>query len=221
MPRRRWAVRALVVAGIALLVALAGTWCVSRLGRWLVVEDRLDRAGAIVVLAGGFPFRAMEAAALYAQGWAPEIWVVHAAAPDKEIALTRLGLTPISEDLGTRSVLGRLGVPARAVRLLDGRARNTAEEVRLIAARASAGTQDRVILVTSKPHTRRVRSTWARLVGSRPRAMIRAARDEPFDAERWWRSSEDALAVAREVLGLLNALAGFPVRPAARTAGGG
>jgi uncharacterized SAM-binding protein YcdF (DUF218 family) len=220
MTRRQWATRGLVVVGVLLVVAVAAAWSVARLGRWLVVEDRLDRAGAIVVLTGGFPFRAIEAASLYAQGWAPEVWVVRTEAPDKEVALARLGLVAISEDVGNRSVLGRLGVPEEAMRMLEGRARNTAEEIQLVAAQVAGRTHDPVILVTSKPHTRRVRSTWARLIGSRPRAVVRAARDDPFDAEHWWRGSEDALAVSREVLGLLNTLAGFPVQPAGRSSVG-
>ncbi len=219
MIRRQWATLGLVVIGALLVLAATVGWGVARLGRWLVVEDRLDRAGAIVVLAGGFPFRAIEAASLYAQGWAPEVWVVRPAAPDKEVALARLGLVALSEDVGNRAILGRLGVPEEAIRMLEGRTRNTAEEIQLVAAQVADCGRDPVILVTSKPHTRRVRSTWARLVGSRPRVVVRAARDDPFDAEHWWQNTDDALAVSREVLGLLNALAGYPIQPAARSSG--
>jgi uncharacterized SAM-binding protein YcdF (DUF218 family) len=205
--------RGLLVTGTLLgVVAIIAGWGATRLGRWLVVEDRLDRAAAIVVLGGGFPFRAIEAASLYSKGWAPEVWMVRSAAPAKEAALARLGVRVIAEDVSNRGILRRLGVPDAAIRVLDGDARSTGEEVQLVATRFSR-VETAVILVTSKPHTRRVRWIWARLVGGRPRAIVRAAPDEPFDAERWWRTSEDALAVTREVLGLVNAWAGFPVQP--------
>ena len=71
-----------------------------------------------------------------------------------------------------------------------------------------------VILVTSRPHTRRLRSTWRALVGDTPAAVVRFATEEPYDAAGWWRHPPEALAVSREVFGLLNVWAGFPVRDA-------
>lgn len=214
---RRGLVRGLVVTGGVLVVAaVAVAWGLAHLGHWLVVEDRLERAEAIVVLGGGFPFRAVEGASLYAAGWAPEVWLLRSAAPAREAALARLGLAAISEDVGSRSILERLGVPASAIRVLDGRARNTVEEMRVVAARLGERVDRPVILITSKPHTRRVRIAWGQVTGSRVRILVRAARDEPFDADHWWRTSGDALAVSREALGLLNAWAGFPVRPGGR-----
>ena len=69
-----------------------------------------------------------------------------------------------------------------------------------------------VIIVTSKPHTRRVRYLWKRLVGDNPRLIVRYASDDSFDAGHWWRSTKDGLDVVREVLGLANATLGFPAR---------
>jgi len=46
-------------------------------GRWLVVEDPLAKAKAIVLLSGGMPLRAIEAAKLYREGYAPEVWLTH------------------------------------------------------------------------------------------------------------------------------------------------
>jgi hypothetical protein len=71
-----------------------------------------------------------------------------------------------------------------------------------------------VIIVTSKPHTRRVRTIWRKLVGSDPHMMVHYAQDDPYDGAHWWRHTPDALDVVRETLGLLNAWAGFPLRPA-------
>ncbi len=42
-------------------------------GEYLVVEDTLQTAEAIVVLNGGAPLRVLEAARLYKDGWAPKI----------------------------------------------------------------------------------------------------------------------------------------------------
>jgi hypothetical protein len=68
-----------------------------------------------------------------------------------------------------------------------------------------------VIFVTSKTHTRRVRLLWHAVAGGRSRAIVRPARQDPFDANHWWRERRFALEVVREYLGLLNYWAGFPV----------
>ena len=208
------------LAGLALLAvaAVAAGW---GLGRWLMVTDPLRPARAIVVLAGDFPFRAMEAATLYREGWAREIWLQPSHAPARSAALARLGYQTGSEVDSNQAVLTRLGIPPEAFRLLSGRARNTSDEITLIAAEARREGAQAVIVVTSRPHTRRVRTTWRILAGSSPRLIVRFAREDPFDPGRWWRDPGDALAVSREVLGLLNAWAGFPVRPADDGAAGG
>jgi hypothetical protein len=53
---------------------------------------------------------------------------------------------------------------------------------------------------------------WSKLVGDDPRVIVRAAPDDPFDADHWWRTTADVLAVVREAMGLLNVRAGLPVR---------
>jgi uncharacterized SAM-binding protein YcdF (DUF218 family) len=215
--RRRWRRRALVTLA-ALGVASATTaLAVRQVGYWLIVGDPLSRATAVVVLAGDFPFRAVEGASLYRQGWAPEVWLLRTAAPAREAALARLGFAASGEEASNRLVLERLAVPGRAIRVLDGRAANTAEEVRLVARELGRVRGGGVIIVTSKAHSRRVGATWSALVGASPRAIVRYARQDPFEPGRWWRTTRDALAVSREVFGLLNVWAGFPVQPEAGT----
>ncbi len=150
---------------------------------------------------------------MYRQGWAPEVWVSRPADTAEEAALDRLGVTFIKEEASNREALQRLGVPTRAIHVLTHGAQNTAQEVRLIARELERMGGDRVILVTSKPHSRRVRATWRAVIGPSPRAIVRYATEEPYDPDRWWRQTADALAVSREAFGLLNVWAGFPVQP--------
>jgi uncharacterized SAM-binding protein YcdF (DUF218 family) len=205
--RRVFVLLFILASGVALTF-----WGVSGLAHWLVVADPLEHAQAIAVFGGDLPFRAMEAASLYRQGWAPEVWVTRPARPAEETALARLGIKVVEEDVYNRQVLERLGVPLEAIRLLPDGVRNTVEEVRLIARELTQVGGTRVILVTSQPHSRRVRATWRALVGGSPHAVVRYATEDPYDHARWWRQTRDALAVSREVFGLLNVWAGFPVR---------
>jgi uncharacterized SAM-binding protein YcdF (DUF218 family) len=195
------------------VVAVLLPWGASEVGRSLMVADPLEPAKAIVVLSGRVPFRAMEAASIYREGLAPEVWLTKEVRTAEELALDRLGVPVVRGDAYNRAVLERLGVKPEAVRLLGDGIWNTVDEVRLIAVELGRDGGDRVIIVTSKAHSRRVRATWAALVGASPKAIIRYAREEPYDATGWWRNTRDALDVSREVFGLMNVWAGFPVQP--------
>lgn len=213
--RLRARARRRIVFLIAAAVAVAlCAWLIAELGRWLVVADSLEHAQAIVVFGGGLPFRAMEAAELYRQGWAPKVWITRTKPTFEEIALMQFGVVPVREETYNREVLERLGVPGGDILSLERGVRNTFEEVELVAGELKKMGGGRVILVTSKPHTRRVRTIWRKVVGDSPRAIVRYAASEPYESIRWWGNTRDALAVVREMLGLMNAWAGFPVQPA-------
>ncbi len=212
-PLSRWGRRALVLVGLVALLAVALPWGAGALGQWLVVGDPLEPARAVVVLSGRVPFRAMEAATLYREGLAPEVWLTNEVRTAEELALEWLGVPLVRPEAYNREALELLGVKPTSIRLLGDRIWNTADEVRVIAAELRRDGGDRVIIVTSKAHSRRVRATWAAIVGDSPRAVVRYAREEPYAGGHWWRNTRDALDVSREVFGLLNVWAGFPVQP--------
>jgi uncharacterized SAM-binding protein YcdF (DUF218 family) len=196
-----------VVLGCLLLLVLLAAFCASQVGRWLVVEDPLQKAQAIVVLSGRMPMRALGAADLYRGGWAPEVWLTKSAEPSRTLA--RLDIPFAGEEFYNAQVLVHQGVPAVAIHVLANPIVNTADEIAEIAASLPADGRGVVLIVTSKVHTRRVRTLWRKL--GRGRAIVRAADNDPFEPERWWRTSGDALDVVRECLGLLNAWAGLPL----------
>ncbi len=210
--RRGWFVLLVVLAAGSLSAAF-GPRAATAIAEWLVVEDTLSRAQAIAVLNGYFPFRAMEAASLYEQGWAPEVWLIRgSSSPAEEQALGNLGMRIDREESINREVLARARVPPGAICVLNGAVKNTADEVRLIAHELAQRGRDRVIIVTSKAHSRRVRATWRALVGDSPSAIVRYAAKDPYSPSRWWRNTHEALVVSREIFGLMNVWAGFPVR---------
>lgn len=207
--RRSRALRTLLAAGLAGLIL--AVICFLGVGRWLVMEDPLAKARAIAVLSGGMPLRAKEAARLYREGYAPEIWLTHSAEPGETLAAMNIPFA--GEEYYNVRVLIHEGVPAGAIHVLEPPIVNTADEMNAIAAALDNEKDRAVILVTTKAHTRRVRLLWRRLASRRGSAIVRAASDDPFDARRWWHNTGDALDVVREVLGLLNAWAGQPLRP--------
>jgi uncharacterized SAM-binding protein YcdF (DUF218 family) len=198
------------LCGIA-VVAAAVVWGVMHLGQWLVVEDPLTTAYAIVVLSGSMPGRAMEAARLYQHDFAARVWISLPTSPAAE--LEQMHIAFLGEEFYNEKVLMAEGVPSDAIRILEQPSVNTQEEVDEIARDCRSAGAHTVIIVTSKAHTRRVREIWKRRVGNDPRLIVRYTPDDSFDPAHWWRTSQDALDVVRETLGLANAWAGFPAHP--------
>ena len=208
--RKRHVAWAILVVSIGGLVVFASIIFLG-VGRWLVIEDPLDKAQAIVVLSGRIPMRAKEAARLYNAAYASQVWLTRANEPTA--SLQEMHIAYIGEDFFNSRVLMHEGVPSNAIRVLEPPIDNTADELRAIAAELEREKGGTVIIVTTKAHTRRVRTLWKKLSGGRERAIVRAAPSDPFAPDHWWRATGDALDVVREVLGLLNAWAGLPLQP--------
>ncbi len=193
---------------------MPAAWAIRGVGQWLVVQDALEPAQAIVVLSGRMPVRAREAAEIYRQGFAAQVWITRPASPEEE--LRQMGIGFVGEEFYNQRVLIQLGVPTDAIRVLDKPVINTEQEVLEISDALRQEGGSKVIVVTTKPHTRRVKAIWKRLVGNSPRLMVRFASQDGYDGAHWWRHTSDALDVVRELLGLANAWAGFPVQPEKR-----
>lgn len=206
VPRSR---RQFILAGTACVFLALALTVFFGVGRWLVVEDPLEKARAIAVLSGRMPVRALEAAKLYRQGYAPEVWLTHTSEPGESLKAMEISFD--GEEVYSARVLIHEGVPAGSIHVLDPPIVNTADEMRVISQALQRENDRSLILVTSKPHTRRVRLLWRKLAPGDCRAMVRAASEDPFDGRHWWRNSGDALDVVREVLGIMNAWAGLPL----------
>ena len=194
-------------------MAGAGFWAFRHVGRWLVAPDALQHARAIVVLSGKVPYRAMEAADLYHQGWAPEVWLLREETDEADETFVKLGISHPSEQDYDQKVLERLGVPKEAIRILEPPTTNTVSEIRLIADELRRQGADKVIVVTSPLHTRRSKLIWHLAVGDHPQAILRLASAEPTDPDHWWRATGDIQDVTHEVLGLIDAHLGFVAKP--------
>lgn len=203
--------RFFITAGVGVsLLTLAGIYAFLHAGLWLVREDPLQKSQAIIVLSGGLPDRALAAAQIYRGGFASQVWLTQPLQPGA--SMEDLHLPYAGEEQYNRMVLIGKGVRPGDIRLLTPRILNTADELRAVAEALDQQPGASAIVVTSRAHTRRVRALWRKVSpGDRGRLLVRASTEDPFDAEHWWRTSNDALAVAREYLGLLNAWAGLPL----------
>jgi uncharacterized SAM-binding protein YcdF (DUF218 family) len=196
---------------LALAVCLAAVIAFRGTGRWLVREDALAPADAIVVLSGSMPARAEEAARIFRMGYAHEIWVSRPDSPDQQ--LESMGIHYLGEQDFNRAVLIHDGVPETDISIFPSQIANTEEEIEEIRGQMQREGKTSVMVVTSLQHTRRVRALWRKLAGNNLRLIVRGAPQDGFDADHWWRNTHDTFAVVREILGLLNVWLGLPVRP--------
>ena len=173
---------ALLSAPFFLISALA----FPRLGAWLVVADPLQKADAIVVLGGTMYERPMEAVELYKEGWAPRIYLVRQIADWGEALLVERNFQYTREVDLQIEVMGRLGVPREVIGILA-QANSTAQEADHVLALVTREKFSRVIVVTSKQHTRRARLVMNRKVNPAGVAVIvRASRFDRSDVDHWW-----------------------------------
>ena len=195
-----------------MLLAFTHAPLLRGIASFLIVEDPLIPASAILLLGGGTPFREMESAKLYKAGWAPLVIIGRDSGSTETKTLKQLGVKIQEGWEVSRDVFIRLGVPTGAIRIAHFQTGGTLEELKEI----YDTLQDKdapVILVTSKIHTRRTRLTWNYVTQGRSLPIVRAASGDRFVPDRWWTKRLFAESVLHEYLGLINYYAGFPIAP--------
>jgi uncharacterized SAM-binding protein YcdF (DUF218 family) len=199
-----------VLGALALFTLSAGLAFMLGIGHWLVKEDSLHKANAIAVLSGNFPARALEAAALYRNGYAGEIWLTRPGAQSQELA--ELGIHYPSEADFNYQVLRRQGVPARAIHILDSPIVNTQDELDVIGSALQQKNLATAIVVTNKAHTRRVHELWNKLDSTRGKIIVHAISSDDFQPSAWWTRTGDTHQVIHEVFGMVNLWVGLPMQ---------
>jgi uncharacterized SAM-binding protein YcdF (DUF218 family) len=205
--RRPFAVRILQFQAVLVVLILASAPFVGSL---LVNEDPLDRADSIFVLAGSRASRWLEARDLIKEGYAPVVLVSDGLREDAEnLAIEQGARLPSSGDVA-RDGLIALGVPATRVVVLPGRPDNTSDEAAGLRDYAILRGWKKVIVVTSKLHTRRAGFAMRRAVRDTDiRILIRATRYDSDDPARWWRRRSTVRSIMHEVPALVAYMLGL------------
>jgi uncharacterized SAM-binding protein YcdF (DUF218 family) len=193
--------RVLQLQAVVIVLVLA---LVPFLGSLLVVEDPPERSDAIFALAGSRASRWLEARDLFREGYAPVVLVSDGQREDAErIALEQGAQVPSAGEVA-RDALIALGVPASQVIVLLGRRDNTSDEASGLRDYALERGWKRVIVVTSKLHTRRAGFAMRRAVaGTEIRILMRASRYDTDDPGRWWARRSTIRSVLHELPALV------------------
>ncbi len=171
------------------------------IGAFLVVADPLQRADAIVPLAGGAD-RAASAAQLFRQGYAG--WFVATdLAPDGQ------GAGMLSSKENAPEAIRR-GVPAERICTTAAIVTSTYTEAQAVRALAEQRRWSSLIVVTSPAHTRRAQLLFREVfAGSGVAVIVRPAAELNADPAPWWQSPGERSLSIREYLKLAASLVGY------------
>jgi uncharacterized SAM-binding protein YcdF (DUF218 family) len=201
-PVRRILVR--TAAAAVLILAVSGIGFLPFAGRYLVYQDPLEKADAVIVLAGTRVERWLEGVELYRGGWAPQIVISPGRIEDAERELRSMGIRFPSDAELARDAMLQMKVPVTAVETIPESLDNTAQEAAAVHQLASERRWTRLIVVTSKYHTRRARFAFVReFKGTDVRILMRASRYDTSTPERWWRHRADSRYVMSELQKLI------------------
>ena len=187
----------LMLAMLGAVIYLARQPLLHLAGGWWEVEDRAERADAILVLgddnyAGD---RAAKAAELFRDGMAPQV------VASGRLLRSYAGIAElVGRDLQTR------GVPTAAIVRFPQRADGTREEAQSLRDFVVSRGWRRVLVVTSNYHTRRARYIFRKVFPPQVAVMMIPARDSDYDPDRWWESRQGRKLFFLETVGYLTAV---------------
>ena len=186
-----------LIALVFLVVVLGGIYVARHpllryAGGTLVVEDRLEKSDAIIILSDDnfYADRATRAAELFRQNLAP---IVVASG-------IRLRPNASIAELMTHDLIER-GVPKENIIPFPQDADNTREEAEALRKLVQQKKWKSVIVVTSNYHTRRAKYILGRIFANVATVRVASARDGDFDPANWYERRKSIKRFAHEVVG--------------------
>ena len=199
--RGRWKKIALVVLAVVLFQLVAYRHQIlNSLGAYLIFQEQPQQADVIAVLNNWHETitRTRGAVDLYHQGLAKKIFVPRMKRMAGVDDITQRGFTvPEHRDVVV-SVMKGLDVPQAAIITSEEEAISTKEEAELLAGAARRNGWTRVIVVTSKYHSRRASLICRDALRDTAAVLSVPTPHDPYKPEQWWRRHEDRRHVVLE-----------------------
>ena len=197
----------LFIASIFLLCVLIGMYFLSgsifkHIGKILIYDDPPVRSDLAVVLNTSLEYypRLVEAASIYKKGLAKKIVINGNRKTDSLRELEAMGFERCCqwyED--SVRILEMLGVPRYDVMPVSAEdAYDTVSEAEAVGGEIVRQGYERIILITSKLHTRRAAHIWNEIYKNKLEIISVSAKTDPFDPSSWWRQGRQVRWVLAE-----------------------
>jgi uncharacterized SAM-binding protein YcdF (DUF218 family) len=160
-------------------------------GSIVVVDEPPRKSDAILILAGGEPGRAWEAADLYNGKLAEYVIVTKDEPTHDEQQLRNYGIELVDGRGNYIRVLRGLGVPEDRIVTIDMPVQDTFTELQQVRNLLEQRKWKSLIIVTSNYHTRRARLTARYVFGPSFDLTVVASKHGGFDPDAWWRKNND------------------------------
>jgi uncharacterized SAM-binding protein YcdF (DUF218 family) len=199
---RRFSVFVLVSAIFLLFLWLFSGAILSRVGHFLILDQEPVASDAIVVLNTGVEYypRLIEAADLFKKGLAQKVVINGNRKTGVFRGLEKRGFKeccPWYED--RVRILGILGVPRKEILPISAEdAYDTVSEAEAVGRELVREGFRRVIITTSKSHTRRAGYVWTTMFGDQLSIFAVAAKTDPYDPKGWWKQGRQIRWVLAE-----------------------
>lgn len=191
--------RALAAFGmLSLLLIVFSFLGVFFAGQWLKGSDQLVKADAMIVLAGA-PERAMYAADLFGQGYAPTIYVSRPAREFSHRRLEEFGIVLPTEEFVNRTILNKRGVDNKYIQVFSRGSINTLDEARSL--RAALPQEVKTLMIVTSPyHVRRVKLVFGDVFRESGVSVWVVANPYEVFPDHWWTEQDAARQTVLEVI---------------------
>jgi len=190
------------MAFLVVAVGFAFGPVMGKIGSWVVVDDPLESADAVVVLNTGLEYypRLIQAAEIYTAGVVDYVVINGNRKTDVIRRLEAEGFRPCcSWYANSLQVLRMYGVPEEKVIPISAEdAYDTISEARAVGWEIRTRNWQRIVVTTSKFHTRRARHIWKMVLEGEVDVKVAAAQSDPYDPQRWWKKGRQVRWVLAE-----------------------
>ena len=173
-----------------------------KLGEFLVLNEKTVHSDAVVVLCSGVEYypQLIEAAELFRKGFASKIVINGNRKTDVLRGLEQKGFErccPWYED--PIRILSMLGVPKDKVVCISAEdAYDSVSEAEIVGKELIRQGFTRIIITTSKSHTRRAHFIWSKMFGDKLSICLVSAKTDPYDPQGWWKEGRQIRWVLSE-----------------------
>jgi len=187
---------------IASLLYLSSSMIMTRLGEFLVLDEEPVLSDAVVVLCSGVEYypRLIEAAELFRKGFARKVVINGNRKTDVLRSLEKKGFErccPWYEE--SLRILSMFGVPKDQVICISAEdAYDTVSEAEIVGREILQKEFTKIIITTSKFHTRRARFIWNKRFGDTLSICSVSAKTDPYNPKGWWKEGRQIRWVLAE-----------------------
>jgi uncharacterized SAM-binding protein YcdF (DUF218 family) len=200
--KKRWLIPLVGLVLLSLFLWALANPILTAVGGFPVVDEEPAPSDAVVVLNTGMEYypRLIEAAELFRKGFVGRIVINGNRKTEVLKRLERIGFEPCCPWFENRvRILALFGVPReKVIRISAEDAYDTVSEAEAVGQELLNRGYRRILIVTSKSHTRRARHIWKKIYGKRFALHIVSAKTDPYDPTGWWKDGRQIRWVLAE-----------------------